>query len=79
MHWHLWEAVADQVDETRVGHDQRIWFECDDGCHVVEISFKLGVMRRDVAHNIKRLFLSVGFINAFLQRIQSAELVVAHT
>src|SRR5574343_289123 len=71
-------GFAHHVDQPGVGHDQRVGLQLDDRRHVGQVGGQLGVVREDVADNEKLLAAGVRFVDAFLERGDGAELVVAH-
>ena len=74
----LGPGFAHHVDQTGVGHDQRVRFQGNDWRHVFKVSRQLGVMRKDVADHKKLLAPGMRFVDALLQRGDGAKRVIAH-
>ncbi|MNT20341.1 hypothetical protein D3C72_1556470 [compost metagenome] len=74
---HLREMLANQHDQARIGHDQRIRSHLNDRRQIFEEGFQLGVMRSNVDHDVKALALRLGFLDAESQ-VGVVELVIAH-
>ena len=76
MDRYIGPAVAHQHDKAGVCHDQCVRFHADDRFHVRQIGFEFGVVRIDVAGDIKLFAAAMRFVDSRFQRIERVKRIV---
>ncbi len=74
---HLRPTLANQQDQTRVGHDQGVRTQCNDRLHVRDKGAQLGAVGHQVGRQIEALAPGMGLGDAALE-IVGIEAIVPH-
>lgn len=78
VNFHLRPGFAHHHDETRVGHDHRVWLERNHGRHVGQVVFGFVAVRENVGHQKEFTAHTVRVVNAFFQHLNVAKIIVTH-
>ena len=78
MHRHLRPGFAHHHDQTGVSHDQRVGLERHHRRHVGQIGAYLGVVRQNVADNVKQFAAGMRLANCATECFNIAKIVVTH-
>ncbi len=79
MYRHLRPVFPHHHDESRIGHDQGVGTEFDNGLDIAQEGLHLGVVRQHVGGEEELLAGGMHLLDAILQLREGIEIVVAHT